>query len=76
MTAQPEHRRPGRDEYFMGIALAVRTRADCTGNRVGAVMDIQPVTALRSFSTSNARRRLFSKSVVVSGGFWKESSSR
>ena len=30
--------RPGPNEYFMGIALAVRTRADCTGNRVGAVI--------------------------------------
>ena len=34
----PEHRRPGTHEYFMGIALAVRARADCTGNRVGAVI--------------------------------------
>jgi dCMP deaminase len=25
-------------DYFMGIALAVRRRADCTGNRVGAVI--------------------------------------
>src|SRR4051812_24708490 len=33
-----EHRRPGTHEYFMGIALAVRARADCTGNRVGAVI--------------------------------------
>ena len=31
-------RRPGTHEYFMGIALAVRARADCTGNRVGAVV--------------------------------------
>jgi dCMP deaminase len=38
MTALPEHRRPDRDEYFMGIAIAVRSRADCTGNRVGAVI--------------------------------------
>jgi dCMP deaminase len=30
--------RPGREHYFMGIALAVRERADCTGNRVGAVI--------------------------------------
>lgn len=35
---QPEQRRPETHEYFMGIALAVRTRADCTGNRVGAVI--------------------------------------
>ncbi len=30
--------RPPLDEYFMGIALAVRRRADCVGNRVGAVL--------------------------------------
>lgn len=30
--------RPGWDEYFMGIALAVRARANCTGKRVGAVL--------------------------------------
>jgi dCMP deaminase len=38
MTAQAERVRPGRHEYFMGIAFAVRRRADCTGNRVGAVI--------------------------------------
>jgi dCMP deaminase len=26
------------DEYFMGIALAVRARANCTGRRVGAII--------------------------------------
>ena len=26
------------DEYFMGIAVAVRARANCTGQRVGAVI--------------------------------------
>jgi dCMP deaminase len=30
--------RPDRHRYFMGIAIAVRERADCTGNRVGAVI--------------------------------------
>ena len=30
--------RPDMHRYFMGIALAVRERADCTGNRVGAVI--------------------------------------
>lgn len=30
--------RPDMHRYFMGIALAVRARADCTGNRVGAVV--------------------------------------
>ena len=30
--------RPNMDEYFMGIALAVRSRANCQGNRVGALI--------------------------------------
>jgi dCMP deaminase len=30
--------RPGAHDYFMGIAMAVRRRADCLGNRVGAVI--------------------------------------
>ncbi len=29
------------DEYMMGIALAVRARANCTGNRVGAVIAVK-----------------------------------
>lgn len=30
--------RPDPDAYFMGIAMAVRSRANCTGRRVGAVI--------------------------------------
>ena len=30
--------RPDWDEYYMGIAMAVRTRANCSGNRVGAIL--------------------------------------
>lgn len=30
--------RPNMDEYLMGIAMAVRSRANCVGNRVGAVI--------------------------------------
>ena len=30
--------KPDWPEYFMRIALAVRARADCTGNRVGALL--------------------------------------
>lgn len=30
--------RPGQNEYFMGIAIAVRDRANCLGQRVGAVL--------------------------------------
>lgn len=32
------YRRPDRDEYFMRIAFAVRSRANCLGTRVGAVL--------------------------------------
>lgn len=31
-------KRPDRDAYYMGIAMAVRRRANCTGNKVGAVL--------------------------------------
>lgn len=30
--------RPDRDRYFMGIAMAVRARANCLGSRIGAVL--------------------------------------
>lgn len=30
--------RPDHNEYYMGIAMAVRKRANCKGNRVGAVV--------------------------------------
>ena len=30
--------RPGKEQYFLLIALAARTRADCLGRRVGAVI--------------------------------------
>lgn len=34
----PNTPRPDSDSYFMGIAMAVRARADCSGNRVGAII--------------------------------------
>ena len=39
--------RPNRDQYFMGIAIAVRERADCRGQKVGAAI----VTEDRIIST-------------------------
>lgn len=33
--------RPEHPEYFMGIAMAVRERANCLGQRVGAVLVLQ-----------------------------------
>ena len=37
MKAQQDIR-PDWDEYYMSIAMAVRARANCTGNRVGAIL--------------------------------------
>lgn len=39
--SQEQRSRPERDEYYMGIALAVRERANCLGSRVGAVLVLQ-----------------------------------
>jgi dCMP deaminase len=33
--------RPHRNNYFMGIAFAVRERADCKGQKVGAVIVVE-----------------------------------
>lgn len=40
MTAAPE-KLPDNDTYYMGIAMAVREKANCTGNRIGAVVVLQ-----------------------------------
>ena len=37
MTNISPEKLPDNDTYYMGIAFAVRQRANCTGNRVGAV---------------------------------------
>ncbi len=39
--AGTQRKRPDMDEYMMGIALAVRARASCKGNRVGAVIALK-----------------------------------
>ena len=36
--SRPDKERPDFDEYFMGLAIAVRTRANCLGSRGGAVV--------------------------------------
>lgn len=33
--------RPAPDDYFMGIAYAVRERANCRGYKVGAIVALQ-----------------------------------
>ena len=38
LQARPHRVRPDRLEYYMLIAMAVRKRANCLGNRVGAVL--------------------------------------
>lgn len=40
MTATPETL-PDTDTYYMGIAKAVREKANCTGNRIGAVIVLE-----------------------------------
>ena len=40
MTATPE-KLPDNDTYYMGIAMAVRQNANCTGNRIGAVLVLE-----------------------------------
>jgi len=37
-TTETERARPPRDQYYMSIALAVRSRANCRGNKVGALI--------------------------------------
>lgn len=39
MAPEPRNR-PDMHRYFMGIAMAVRQRADCLGNRVGAIITV------------------------------------
>ena len=38
MPAMPSETRVTPEDYFMGIAMAVRRRANCHGNRVGAIV--------------------------------------
>lgn len=38
MSEETSRARPGMHEYFMRIAMAVRSRADCTGSKVGALI--------------------------------------
>ena len=40
MSTTPE-KLPDSDTYYMGIAMAVREKANCTGNRVGAVVVLE-----------------------------------
>lgn len=38
IMGKDQHGRPDSDDYFMGIAMAVRRRANCAGSRVGAIV--------------------------------------
>ena len=38
MSVADDRMRPGWEEYYMRIAMAVRARANCQGNRVGAIL--------------------------------------
>ena len=41
MDRVPQRPRPDRHTYYMGIAIAVRERANCLGSRVGAVLVLE-----------------------------------
>ena len=38
VASEPSPARPDRDDYYMGIAYAVRERANCVGFKVGAIL--------------------------------------
>jgi dCMP deaminase len=38
MTAEDEKKKKEKDEYYMGIAIAVRKKANCMGRKVGAII--------------------------------------
>ncbi len=38
VTANRRRKRPSPERYYMGVAMAVRKRANCLGNRVGAIL--------------------------------------
>lgn len=38
MSSGEQRTRPDWEEYYMSIAMAVRARANCTGNRVGGIL--------------------------------------
>lgn len=39
--SEQDYTRPGSDEYYMYIAMAVRKRANCKGRKVGAVLVLE-----------------------------------
>src|ERR1044071_9475267 len=41
MLPMSNEKLPDSDTYYMGIAMAVREKANCTGNRVGAVVVLE-----------------------------------
>ena len=50
-------KRPDRNEYYMRIAMAVRSRADCIGNRVGAVLILDDRIISTGYNGTPARMR-------------------
>ena len=50
-------KRPDRNEYYMRIAMAVRSRADCIGNRVGAVLILDDRIISTGYNCTPAQMR-------------------
>ena len=52
-----QHSRPGWSEYYMGIAMSVRERADCLGNRVGAILVLHDRIISTGYNGTPARMK-------------------
>ena len=52
-----QHSRPGWSEYYMGIAMSVRERADCLGNRVGAILVLHERINSTGYNRTPARMK-------------------
>ncbi len=54
-----QDQRPSVEEYFMGIAQAVRKRANCRGRSVGSliVVDVSSISIQQSHYLEQLRKR-------------------
>ena len=71
-----DRKRPEWDEYYMRIAMSVRSRADCLGNRVGAVLVLEDRIVSTGYNgtpanmpncTDGGCKRCFDRHKYVSG---------
>jgi len=54
---QSSSERPGRPTYFMGIAQAVRQRADCRGQKVGAIIVVEDRIVATGYNGTPAKMK-------------------